>query len=81
MWLRLFTFNLNINDLVAAEGRYHSWRSNFENLIPKHASLGQPPSSGKLTVFKIIRDKMEDDFKLYTVKELYRGMEKHRDDV
>ena len=81
MCLRLFTFNLSITDLVAAKGRYHTRRINFENPIPKHASLGRSPSSGKLTTFKIICDQTEDDFKLYTVKQLHGGMEKLGHDV
>ena len=70
-WFRLFTLNLSINDFNAAEGRYHvSSRSNFGNSIPKYAQRGQLHVSAKLTVFKIVGNKMEDYFKLYLMKSI-----------
>ena len=81
MRFRFYNFNLSINDLVAAEDRYHtSCLSRFENPITKYASRGRPPSSAKLTAFNFIRGKMEDHFKLYTVKEFHQAMEKIDDD-
>ena len=75
-------FNFSMSDLVAAEGRHHtSCRSNFENPVLKYASRGRPTSSDKLTAFNAICNKLEDDSKLYTIKEFHDALQREGDDV
>ena len=79
---KIFAFSFSISDLVAADGRYHtSYRSSFENSIPKYASRGRPPSSDKLTAFNTMCDKMEDECELYTVKDFQEAIQKLGDDI
>ena len=58
-----------------------SCRSIFVNLIVKFASHGRPPSSEKLTPCFIMCYKLEDDSKLYTVKDFHEAIEKLGDDA
>ena len=55
---RFFTFILNINDLVAKEGRQHTscW-SSFGKPIPKNASCLPPKPSAKLKAFTLCLSK------------------------
>ena len=43
---------LSINDLVAADGRYHVvCRPNFENPVPQKETVGRPTCTEKMTLF------------------------------
>ena len=81
--LNSLLYNLCINTLVTGEDKCHvsSCRSIFVNLIVKFASHGRAPSSEKLTACFIMCYKLEDDSKLYTVKEFCEAIEKLVDDV
>jgi hypothetical protein len=66
---------LNINDLVAAEARYHIFcRAKFERPVTTSSS-GRPTSTEKLTVFNAACMKLEEDIDLYTVSEFYDMMQ------
>ena len=73
---------LSVNDLVAAEARYHkSCRSTFENILPKRSSKGRPTSTRKVDAFEKTCKLLEDDMELYTVKEFQELMESQNEDV
>ena len=62
---------LSINDLVAAEARYHNaCRSNFENAVPKYQSRGRPTSK-KLEAFEAMCKILEDEIEFCTILRSY----------
>ena len=73
---------LSLNDLVAAEARYHiSCQTKFENPLPEHPTPGRPVSLSKTAVFEKACELMENDMNLYTVSEFHALMSKSGDDV
>ena len=73
---------LSVNDLVAAEARYHiSCRTKFENPLPEYATPGLPVSLSKTVLFEKACEVMENDMNLYTVSEFHALMSKSGDDV
>ena len=64
--------------MVAAKDRYHTLCQSIfmVNPTPKFASRGIPLSSAKLAAFNFMCDKIEDHFKLWTIKEFYEAKEK-----
>ena len=67
---------------MAAEARYHPvYRSNFENLLPKHTSIGRPSSTEKLKAFEIVCKFLEDEMKLITLAEFQTVMEKQHTNI
>lgn len=73
---------LSVNDLVAAEARYHiSCRTKFENPLQEYVTPGRPVSSSKTALFEKACEEMENDMNLYTVSEFHALMSKGGDDV
>ena len=73
---------LTINDLVAAEGRYHkACRSKFENPLPKFPTPGRPKCFSKMEIFDEACEKLENDDDLYTVSDFHTMMSKLGNDV
>ena len=66
---------LSVNDLIAAEARYHvSCRLKFEKPSPKNVATGRPIESVKQEHFDKACLIMERDMELYTVNELHKLM-------
>ncbi|XP_047133401.1 uncharacterized protein LOC124811573 [Hydra vulgaris] len=73
---------ISVNDLVAAEGRYHvSCRASFENPLLKYLTSGRPTCSNKMTSFNTICELLERDIELYTLSEFHLKMMSISDDV
>ena len=73
---------LSVNDLVAAEARYHiSCRTKFENPLPEYATPGRLVSLSKTVLFEKACEVMENDMNIYTVSEFHTLMSKNDDDV
>ena len=73
---------LSLNDLVAAEARYHiSCQTKFENPLPEHPAPGRPISLSKTAVFEKACELMENDMNLYTVSEFHALISKSGGDV
>ena len=57
---------LGVNDLVAAEARYHiACRANFENPPPVNSTPGRPTSKTKMKLFEEACKYIENDIELY----------------
>lgn len=73
---------LSVNDLVAAEARYHkSCRSSFENKPSTNLTPGRPKSEGKINAFISMCEKFENEMEMYTVTEFQESMKKLNDEV
>ena len=64
---------LSVNDLVAAEARYHtSCRFKFEKSISVNVAIGRPIESLKQKNFEKVCEIMENDMELFTVNEFHK---------
>ena len=63
---------LLVNDLVAAEAKYHvSWRVNFEKPVPQNKTPGCPVSTENVTIFNQACGILEEDVDLDTFSEFH----------
>ena len=73
---------LVVNDLVAAEAKYHVLcRVNFEKPVPQHQTPARPVSTEKVMTFNKACEILEENVDLYTVSELHNMMSRLENNI